>query len=72
MIQVLTLEEQEKLKNLSTEELIKFEDVLDWRDLSIVRTFSFVEIRLFRKRIDWTHYILIFNLKSKKIQKNIL
>ena len=68
MEKVLTLEEQEKLRNLSTEELIKFEDVLDWRDLSIVRTFSFVEIRLFRKKIDWTHYIVRNDMSEENME----
>lgn len=47
----------EDLWSVTTEYLILHEDELDWDELSKKRQFSLVEIRLFRKRINWTKYL---------------
>lgn len=44
----------------TTEYLIMHEDEIDWDELSknTNRSFSLVEVRLFRKRIDWGKYLV--------------
>lgn len=48
------------MEEYTTEYLIMHEDELDWDELSKNpnRSFSLVEIRLFRKRIDWGRYLV--------------
>jgi hypothetical protein len=55
---MIDAELQTRLTQLTTEDLITLEDELNWYLLSRVRSFSFIEIRLFRKRISWPHYIM--------------
>ena len=53
-----------EVHNYTTEYLIMHEDEIDWKSLSgdASRSFSLVEIRLFRSKIHWNAYLLMHGM----------